>query len=51
VGKQADILELVPREGLSTNELSGIVDLLGPMSATYSSAVILQYPHEALARA
>jgi hypothetical protein len=31
----ADILELVLRESLSTNEPSGILDLLGPMSATH----------------
>jgi ParB-like chromosome segregation protein Spo0J len=49
-GNQADILELVRREGLSTNELTGIVDLWGQCPARIQQQYILQHPREALAQ-
>jgi hypothetical protein len=47
---QADILELVRREGLSTNELTGIVDLWVECPARLQQQYILQHPREALAQ-
>ena len=49
-GNQADILELVRREGLSTNELRGIVDLWVQCPARVQQQYILQHPREALAQ-
>jgi ParB-like chromosome segregation protein Spo0J len=49
-GNQADILELVRREGLSTTELSGIVDLWVQCPARVQQQYILQHPREALAQ-
>jgi ParB-like chromosome segregation protein Spo0J len=49
-GNQADILELVRREGLSTNELTGIVDLWIQCPARIQQQYILQHPREALAQ-
>ena len=49
-GNQADILELVRREGLSTNELTGIVDLWVQCPARVQQQYILQHPREALAQ-
>jgi len=49
-GNQADILELVRREGLSTNELTGIVDLWVQCPARIQQQYILQHPREALAQ-
>lgn len=49
-GNQAEILELVRREGLSTNELTGIVDLWVQCPARLQQQYILQHPREALAQ-
>ena len=49
-GNQADILELVRREGLSTNELTAIVDLWLQCPAPIQQQYILQHPREALAQ-
>jgi len=49
-GNQADILDLVRREGLSTNELTGIVDLWVQCPARIQQQYILQHPREALAQ-
>src|SRR6516164_5540298 len=49
-GNQADILDLVRREGLSTNELRGIVDLWIQCPARVQQQYILQHPREALAQ-
>lgn len=49
-GNQSDILELVRREGLSTNELTGIVDLWVRCPAEIQQQYILQHPREALAQ-
>src|SRR5437667_4002205 len=49
-GNQAGILELVRREGLSTNELTGIVDLWVECPARVQQQYILQHPREALAQ-
>jgi hypothetical protein len=49
-GNQADILELVRREGLSTYELTGIVDLWVQCPARVQQQYILQHPREALAQ-
>ena len=49
-GNQRDILELVRREGLSTNELTGIVDLWVECPARIQQQYILQHPREALAQ-
>lgn len=49
-GNQADILELVRREGLSANELTGIVDLWLECPARIQQQYILQHPREALAQ-
>src|SRR5712691_8269252 len=49
-GNQADVLELVRREGLSTNELTGIVDLWVECPARVQQQYILQHPREALAQ-
>jgi ParB-like chromosome segregation protein Spo0J len=50
VGNQADILELARREGLSTHELTGIVDLWVQCPARIQQQYILQHPREALAQ-
>jgi hypothetical protein len=47
-GNQADILELIRREGLSANELAGIVDLWVECPARVQQEYILQHPREAL---
>ena len=49
-GNQADILDLVRREGLSTNELRGIVDLWVQCPARFQQQYLLQHPREALAQ-
>lgn len=49
-GNQADILELVRREGLSANELTGIVDLWVQCPARVQQDYLLQHPREALAQ-
>ena len=49
-GNQTEILELVRREGLSTNELTGIVDLWVQCPARFQQQYILQHPREALAQ-
>jgi len=49
-GNQAGILELARREGLSTNELTGIVDLWVECPARVQQQYILQHPREALAQ-
>ena len=49
-GNQAQILELVRRESLSTNELTGIVDLWVQCPARVQQQYILQHPREALAQ-
>lgn len=49
-GNQTDILELVRREGLSSNELTGIVDLWVECPARVQQQYILQHPREALAQ-
>jgi ParB-like chromosome segregation protein Spo0J len=49
-GNQADILQLVRREGLSTNELTGIVDLWMQCPARIQQQYILQHPRDALAQ-
>jgi ParB-like chromosome segregation protein Spo0J len=49
-GNQADILDLARREGLSTNELTGIVDLWVQCPARIQQQYILQHPREALAQ-
>lgn len=49
-GNQPDILELVRRESLSTNELIGIVDLWVQCPARIQQQYILQHPREALAQ-
>jgi ParB-like chromosome segregation protein Spo0J len=49
-GNQADILELVRREGLSANELTGIVDLWLECPARIQQQYILQHPREALSQ-
>ena len=49
-GNQADILDLVRRESLSTNELTGIVDLWVQCPARIQQQYILQHPREALAQ-
>jgi hypothetical protein len=49
-GNQADILALVRRESLSTNELTGIVDLWVQCPARIQQQYILQHPREALAQ-
>ena len=49
-GNQADILEMVRREALSTNELTGIVDLWVECPARVQQQYILQHPREALAQ-
>jgi ParB-like chromosome segregation protein Spo0J len=50
VGNQTDILDMVRREGLSTNELSGIVDLWLQCPARIQQQYILQHPRDALAQ-
>ena len=49
-GNQADILELVRREGLSLHELTAIVDLWLQCPAGIQQQYILQHPREALAQ-
>ncbi len=49
-GNQADILQLVRREGLSANELTGIVDLWLECPARIQQQYILQHPREALSQ-
>ena len=49
-GNQADILELVRREGLSLYELTAIVDLWLQCPARIQQQYILQHPREALAQ-
>jgi ParB-like chromosome segregation protein Spo0J len=49
-GNQPDIVELVRREGLSTNELTGIVDLWVQCRARVQQQYLLQHPREALAQ-
>jgi ParB-like chromosome segregation protein Spo0J len=49
-GNQADVLELVRREGLSTNELTGIVDLWLECPGRIQQQYLLQHPREALAQ-
>jgi len=49
-GNQADILELVRREGLSLYELTAIVDLWLQCPAGIQQQYILQHPREALAQ-
>lgn len=49
-GNQADILELVRRESLSTNELTGVVDLWVQCPGRSQQQYILQHPREALAQ-
>lgn len=49
-GNQAEILELVRRESLSTNELSGIVDLWLQCPARLPQQYLLEHPREALAQ-
>jgi ParB-like chromosome segregation protein Spo0J len=49
-GNQTEVLELVRREGLSTNELTGIVDLWVQCPARLQQQYILQHPREALAQ-
>jgi ParB-like chromosome segregation protein Spo0J len=49
-GNQARILELVRREGLSTNELTGIVNLWIQCPTRVQQHYILQHPREALAQ-
>jgi ParB-like chromosome segregation protein Spo0J len=49
-GNQVDILELVRREGLSTNELTGIVNLWLQCPARVQQQYILEHPREALAQ-
>lgn len=49
-GNQAEILELVRREGLSTQELTGIVDLWLQCPARLQQQYLLQQPREALAQ-
>jgi len=49
-GNQADILQLVRREGLSANELTGIVDLWLECPARIQQQYILQHPREVLSQ-
>lgn len=49
-GNQADILELVRREGLSLHELTAIVDLWLQCPVRIQQQYILQHPREALAQ-
>jgi ParB-like chromosome segregation protein Spo0J len=49
-GNQDEILGLVRREGLSTNELTGIVDLWVACPARVQQQYLLQHPREALAQ-
>lgn len=49
-GNQAEILELVRREGLSANELTGIVDLWLECPGRIQQQYILGRPREALAQ-
>jgi ParB-like chromosome segregation protein Spo0J len=49
-GNQGDILELARREGLSTQELTGIVDLWVQCPARVQQHYLLQHPREALAQ-
>jgi ParB-like chromosome segregation protein Spo0J len=49
-GNQADILQMVRREGLSANELTGIVDLWLECPARIQQQYILQHPREALSQ-
>jgi len=49
-GNQAEILELARRESLSTNQLTGIVDLWLQCPARIQQQYLLQHPREALAQ-
>jgi ParB-like chromosome segregation protein Spo0J len=49
-GNQTEILETVRREGLSTNELTGIVDLWVQCPARFQQQYLLEHPREALAQ-
>ncbi len=49
-GNQADILQMVRRDGLSANELTGIVDLWLECPARIQQQYILQHPREALSQ-
>src|SRR5262249_44555593 len=49
-GNQADVLKLARREGLSTNERTGIVDLGVQCPARIQQQYILQHPRQALAQ-
>jgi ParB-like chromosome segregation protein Spo0J len=48
-GNQTEILEVVRREGLSANELTGIVDLWLECPARIQQQYLLEHPREALA--
>ena len=50
-GNQADILDVVRREALSTMELTGVVDLWLECPGRIPQQYILQHPREALAQA
>jgi ParB-like chromosome segregation protein Spo0J len=49
-GNQTEVLELVRREGLSTNELTGLVDLWVQCPAHSQQQYLLEHPREALAQ-
>lgn len=49
-GNQAEVLELIRREGLTANELAGIVDLWVECPARIQQEYLLQHPREALAQ-
>src|SRR6266436_3072353 len=49
-GNQVDILQMVRRDGLSANELTGIVDLWLECPARIQQQYILQHPREALSQ-
>jgi hypothetical protein len=49
-GNQAEVLEVIRREGLSSVELTGMVDLLLECSGKCQQDFVLQNPREALAQ-
>jgi ParB-like chromosome segregation protein Spo0J len=49
-GNQADILQMVRREGLAVNELTGVVDLWLECPARIQQQYILHHPREALSQ-
>ena len=50
-GNQAEVLDVVRREALSTAELSGVVDLLLQCSGRHQQEYVLQNPRECLTQA